>query len=94
MEMSETPLIDLLLTIPGGPRLAMRLWLNYPEWKTAEELSSQMPFMSTVRIKQVLKALTESKLVERKERNMGQRGVKPYEYRLSPSLVTEMKGKK
>ena len=91
--MSETPLVDILLTIPGGPRLAIRLWLNYPEWKTAEELSSQMPSMSTVRVKQVLKALTENTLIERRERNVSQRGVKPFEYRFSLPLFKELQRK-
>jgi len=88
--MSQTPLVDLLSIIPGGPRLALRLWLSYPEWKTSEELSSEMPFMSSVRIKQVLKALTETNLIERRERNTGQRGVQPFEYRLSFPLFKEL----
>jgi predicted transcriptional regulator len=88
--MSQTPLVDLLSTIPGGPRVALRLWLSYPKWKTAEELSNEMPFMSAVRIKQVLKALTETKLIERREKSTGQRGVQPFEYRLSDPLVREL----
>ena len=89
--MSQTPLVDLLSTIPGGPRLALRLLLSYPERKTAEELSSKMPFMSSVRIKQVLRTLTETKLIDRRERRTGQRGVQPFEYRLSIPLFMELR---
>jgi len=89
--MSITPLLDLLETVPGGPRVALRIWLSYPSWKTADELSLEMPFMSAVRIKQVLKNLSDRGLVERRERPTGNRGVNPFEYRLGILLFNELK---
>jgi DNA-binding HxlR family transcriptional regulator len=89
--MSATPFVDLLLNVPGGPRVALKLWLAYPDWLTAEELQSRMTFMSPVRVKQVLKDLNESGLVERRERETSNPGVNPFEYRLSSSLFNELK---
>jgi len=82
--------IDRLLFVAGGPRIVLGLWLFYPKWKTVEEILGRM-WVSASRVQQVLRALIESELIERRQRNVNQRGVKPgvkpFEYRLSFPLA-------